>query len=1298
MLLWACVLFALVRLPTLSRALHVTDTITSGGDNTRSGYQIYHNLDPAVVGSSQFGIIWRKKLLGNYNGWTEQIYAQALVYTPDPTGKQFVYVASQMNMIYKIDAITGDILLSRNLHIPFLVAELDGCNDISYCIGSTATGVIDPETDTWFLTTKTYRDQSGVEKGKLNGRYFIHAIDVHTLGEKPNFPINLEGLIASNNPIRMFQGGIHHQRPALMQSGPYIYAGFASHCVHDNFTGWVIGWHGQTGEIVAKFATQGGPENKKGGGIWMSGGGLASDGPGRMFFGTGNGHASQLDKIPVPGRQPPTALEEAVVHMAILDDGSLKVVDFFMPWEKTQLDGADKDLGTSGIALLDPAVFSTPTVRRIGCIAGKSGKLYFLNLDDLGGYQMGKNKKDAVLQVVELKNSVFATAGSYPGGADEGAYVYVNVVQHETVVFKFSIGPAGEPVFTQVAETLEKTAYVLGVGHGTSTSLQNRPGTGLYWVSDIQGLNLRVYNAVPVGGRLQLVKGLNIPGQVKFSRPSFGNGRVYLTTSNGYLIMVGSPVNPPLSCTGPTEFGEVTVGSEAIQSVSCQAKITIEITAVTVRLQDDFMLSSGPLFPLRLVKGENVTFNVVFRPKLPGPLSDDIQIWTMNSLPNYANATTAALRGIGRSLNPILFISPNTVSFPGIITGANPEGTQRSFVLYNQGESELLITDYDLSVISENGPWLPKGTLEAGPYAFSPLPTVIPPRGSATIVLKFNPTENGNYGAYLLLKSNGGNRFLTVVGTSGGYPRAKLEFGNDDGWVEFKKDDPGFVFDFGPVYQQKTKTLSLRLTNAGSADASILGVTISKPPIGAELVIGARNGIDLGEGTQLLPGQSATALLFCSVPKSQVNVDEYTAFATWTLNVDDPDFGKQELQFKCSAVAEQQGPLNPLTGQGRYRYTGCFKSSNPDRQMDVRLYGSNNLTNGMCMQDCFAHKRNYRFAGTQYHRECWCDMELPNLKVSDVDCNFDCSGDGTQICGGNGYFGGGSYISLFVDSERSNGSVSTTAAIPTSTSTKTVETMSPTINPGNPQFGYAGCFAEPTSGGRALPTLWSSDNMTVNACLERCAGLNYAGLEYGRECWCGTAIRPQATQRPHAECDILCAKNETEYCGARRRLGLYTKQLSQQTTTMSSNTTGFLTTSTVAFSTIDNTNSETTPTSSTTPAPSETEINVHPGTLGYTFAGCFQEPLSAHILSDGPFENLSLTLPRCIEICSSSGHTFAGVEGGMNCWCGSELGSDVNQTTIDECNIPCGGDQGHSCGGNLRLLLYQRSVGKSYPK
>lgn len=78
----------------------------------------------------------------------------------------------------------------------------------------------------------------------------------------------------------------------------------------------------------------------------MSGGGIATDGKGSMYFSTGNRYASQLSGVPVPGRQPPTALEEeeAAVNMKINDNGSLKVVDFFMPWEKVQLDGADKGI------------------------------------------------------------------------------------------------------------------------------------------------------------------------------------------------------------------------------------------------------------------------------------------------------------------------------------------------------------------------------------------------------------------------------------------------------------------------------------------------------------------------------------------------------------------------------------------------------------------------------------------------------------------------------------------------------------------------------------------------------------------------------------------------------------------------------------------------------------------------------------------------------------------------------------------------------------------------------------------
>lgn len=59
-------------------------------------------------------------------------------------------------------------------------------------------------------------------------------------------------------------------------------------------------------------------------------------------------------------------------------------------------------------------------------VTGKSGKMYILNLDNLGGYQQGPNKLDAVPQVVQNENSVYAGAGVYPL---EGGYIYINVIQ-----------------------------------------------------------------------------------------------------------------------------------------------------------------------------------------------------------------------------------------------------------------------------------------------------------------------------------------------------------------------------------------------------------------------------------------------------------------------------------------------------------------------------------------------------------------------------------------------------------------------------------------------------------------------------------------------------------------------------------------------------------------------------------------------------------------------------------------------------------------------------------------------------
>lgn len=94
----------------------------------------------------------------------------------------------------------------------------------------------------------------------------------------------------------------------------------------------------------------------------------------------------------------------------------------------------------------------------------------------MGGYRNGPGQLDNVIQVYQNENSVYAGAGVYPL---EGGYIYISVVQYPTHVFKFSCAN-GVPSFNYVADSPEKNAYVLGVGHGTTTTLDGQSGTGKF--------------------------------------------------------------------------------------------------------------------------------------------------------------------------------------------------------------------------------------------------------------------------------------------------------------------------------------------------------------------------------------------------------------------------------------------------------------------------------------------------------------------------------------------------------------------------------------------------------------------------------------------------------------------------------------------------------------------------------------------------------------------------------------------------------------------------------------------------
>lgn len=70
--------------------------------------------------------------------------------------------------------------------------------------------------------------------------------------------------------------------------------------------------------------------------------------------------------------------------------------------------------------------------------------------------------------------------------------------------------------------------------------------------------------------------------------------------------------------------------------------------------------------------------------------------------------------------------------------------------------------------------------------------------------------------------------------------------------------------------------------------------------------------------------------------------------------------------------------------------------------------------------------------------------------------------------------------------------------------------------------------------------------MTIDMCLGACYDNNYAGVEYGRECWCGNTLTlggegetKAAANVTGTECSFTCPGNSTEYCGAGVRMSLY---------------------------------------------------------------------------------------------------------------------------------------------------------------
>ena len=121
-------------------------------------------------------------MVGTVNG---QVYAQPLL---SPSGT--LIVATENDKVYGLNPATGAQQWINDLGTPWNPADI-GCGDIAPSIGTTATPVIDPSTNTVYLTHKTYVSGTAA--------WFMDALDVATGQERSGFPVRLGGT-ADNDP------------------------------------------------------------------------------------------------------------------------------------------------------------------------------------------------------------------------------------------------------------------------------------------------------------------------------------------------------------------------------------------------------------------------------------------------------------------------------------------------------------------------------------------------------------------------------------------------------------------------------------------------------------------------------------------------------------------------------------------------------------------------------------------------------------------------------------------------------------------------------------------------------------------------------------------------------------------------------------------------------------------------------------------------------------------------------------------------------------------------------------------
>ncbi len=771
-------------------------------------------------------------------------------------------VNTETDHVYGLNPATGSQNWTTNLAPvkgPWNPADV-GCSDLVPWRGSTATPVIDSSTNTVYLTHKTY-DANG------NAVWYMDALDIATGNELQGWPVQLSGT-ADNDAGLTFNAQDEDQRPGLLLMNGVIYAGFGSICDTYPFDGWVFGVSTTSGQITARWASV---TSGTGGGVWQSGVGLSSDGPGSILISTGNGGAPS---VAAPGSSPPSSCGECIIRLDVQPNGSLKPVDFFAPFDAAQLDQFDADFGSGGVVVLPDQYFGTSSVPHLAIAVGKEGYVYLLNRDDLGGYEQGPGGGDAVVQRLGAFGGVWGRPGVWPG---DGGYVYIPTECCQSGggqldVYQYGQDASGDPSLAQVATSSD--VFGFGSGSPVITSDGTTSGSALVWIiwaanRQGQGGQLRAYDPVPVNGHPVLRWSASIGNATNYSIPGVGAGRLYVGTRDGDVLAFGSPVTQALGGSG-LSFPRTTIGSSSQQTLTITANRTVTVSSLTSSDPSDFSLGTpSQSLPATLSTGQQISIPVTFSPSDAGVAAGQVTASTTD-----AGNATFSLSGTGQFQGPHLAANSPVISLGGTTVGGHLTG---SVVFTNDGSQTLTIQSVQQPSVPFSSPDAPT------------VPATLDPGDSITVDISFDPQHPGSYtpDIYTIeLDSDGGDVSVGLSATAG--TPGNLQFSSQ-------------AVDFGSVPVGSTETKSFTITNTGGTPVHI---NKSKPPFGAAFAATST----LSEDTAVAPGQTVTESVKFSPTATGA------ASGQWLITGDDST-GLHTVQFTGTGTGTSPGSP-PSGGSG----------------------------------------------------------------------------------------------------------------------------------------------------------------------------------------------------------------------------------------------------------------------------------------------------------------------------------------------------------------------------------------------